>query len=240
MNKIGINRIIFCCFIILLFSACQNTLINWKKYETKNYSIDSSCEYENVYRTKDGVLCSFPFLPSGLYLKKYHELPYLDFQKRIEDVDVYPMKNVLAIYRKESQLIVKTDTDVKLVNITNPYVVVDGDVSLKLNNAEKVFDSANVDKEFWGGLVQNALCLQDKRKNRKEHVDYSTPVVDGITRLGVYDKKFYFGETLYSYFILDLETDEVRYFIDKSEYNDYCKKNISHCVEILEAAYLYD
>lgn len=243
MSKIWINKIILIvnCFIFFLFSSCYNSRIDWKKYDTKNYSIDFSCEHANVYKTKDGVLCSFPFLPSGLYLYKYsNALPCLDFQKRMEDVGVYPMKNVLALYKKDSQLIVKTDATIKLIDITNPDVVVDGDVSLKLDSAEKIFDSDNVDVEFWGGLVQNALCLQDKKKNRKEHVDYSTPVVDGITRLGLYDRKFYFGETLYSYFVLDLKKDELRYFVDKKEYDNFCKENICGCIEIVEAAYLYD
>ena len=101
-----------------------------------------------------------------------------------------------------------------------------------------VFDTDDVDFQFFGGYVQNALAIQDRRINKKYHVDFSTPVVNGILKIGLYDNEFYFGETLHSYFVLDLHADEVIYFKDKNQYYDFCKENIWHCVEMLESDYL--
>ena len=228
------------CFLLVLLSSCCHERVNWKKYETKNYLIDNSHIKNNIYRTKDGKLCTFPFLPSGLYLLcNVNELPSLDFQKRIEDVDIYPMNNVIAVYKKEARLIVETNTDIKSIDIFNPYIIEDY-MNEGLMDTEKLFDTVNFDKSYSASFVQNALCIQDKRINKKLHVDYSTPVVNGIIRLCLYDRKFYFGQTLYSYFILDLGTDEVSYFVDKEEYEIFCIENIYGAVEILEAAYLYE
>lgn len=239
MNKIKYS-LLFGCLIAILFNACTNQNTRLRKYETKNYSIDGSHIRENVYRDVNGVICKLPFLPSGLFIVcEKNQFPILDNQRRVENIGEYPILDVEAVYKKSNKLLVKSKSGIKEIDIENPDKIESVYIE-KFDGAEKIFDVNNVDKTWEARFVQNAFSLQDKRINREMRVDYSTPVVNGITRIGLYEKKFYFGETLHSYFVLDLKTDELIFFKDEQEYKNYCSKRIDHCVEVLEPKYLYD
>lgn len=229
---------IFIFSLAVLFSACGCGQNLYKPYRTKNYELSNSHIASNVYRTKEGNLKTLPFLPSGLFIIcRKNELPMVDYQKRIEDVDAYPIHDIIAIYGKDESIIAVTKNQVaKIIDSNNPYNVRVANVETV--GANLVFDINNVDLQFFGGYVQNAFSIQDRRINKKYHVDFSTPVVNGILKIGLYDNAFYFGETLYSYFVLDLKADKVIYFKDKNQYYDFCKKNIRHCIEMLESDYL--
>ncbi len=221
------------------FSECGFGKNLYKPYRTKNYELSNSHIESNLYRTKDGNLRRLPFLPSGLFVFcRKNELPVLDYQKRIEDVGAYPIHDIIAIYSKDECIIAVTKNQAaKIIDSGNPYHVEATDI-FETAGASLVFDTSDVDLQFFGGYVQNALAIQDRRINKKYHVDFSTPIVNGILKIGLYDDAFYFGETLYSYFVLDLHADEVMYFKDKNQYYDFCKENILHCVEMLESDYL--
>ena len=234
MTKNRMETFAVFCLVMLLSSCAAN---RYKRYETKNYSLSSSHTVANVYLNKNGDICEKPFLPCGLFIcLEKDEPPQIDYQLRREDVGTYPIFNILKVYDTEEHIIVVTDKDFKLINKDDVLKVKTADdVSMEKSNL--IFNAEWVAPDFADFHVQNAFSLQDKRQNRKFHVDYSTPAIDGITKIGLYEKHFYFGETLHSYFVLVLNTDEIKFFRDKDEYASYCKEKIVNPVEILESIY---
>lgn len=235
-----IKNIFISCFFMLCLISCSANRINYRHYETTNYCISNSHIENNKYLTTNGTICEVPFLPSGLYLTCNGKMNVtIDYQKRNDDIDVYPIHNVRKVYENGNFLIINTDVEIILIEKNNPYNT-SRDYNVALNDSNLLFDADYVELEYCNSYIQDALSLQDKRKNKKCNVDFSTPVINGIVRIGLYDNKFYFGQTIYSYFVLDLKTDEILFFMDKAEYDNYCRNAIDHSVEILEAKYLYD
>lgn len=212
----------------------------YKSYETDLYSISNSHIENNQYRNIDGSICKFPCLTYGLYLTYDNSnLLTLDFQKRREDVKDYPIHNIKKIYDEQNFIYTINENCIRKICKENPYdikVVQDFNPD-KLNI---VIDSNVIDFTYPASYIQNAFSLQDKQLNKKYNVDYSTPIINGILRIGLYDNKFYFGETLYSYFYLNLETKEFEFFKNKNEYLLWCKEHIKHPVEILESELIYE
>lgn len=230
----------FLIFFMFLFSSCSRIKKEFTNYETKHYTLTNSHIEGNKYRNLNGDLCEVPFLPSGLYIIcEQNELPKIDYQKRREDECFYPIKDVLSIYLNEKHIMVCTKKENLRINISSPLNIITEEKS-NLEKSKKIFDSKTIDNSYSNSYIQNALSLQDKRINKKYRVNFSTPIINGITKIGLYDKQFYFGETLYSYFVLDLKTDEIKFFEDKNEYEKFCKENITHSVSILESVYLYE
>ncbi len=226
--------------LVFISLSCTNKAEPYKHYETRLYSLSNSHIASNLYKNIDGDICKFPFLAGGLYLS-YNKTDFLtlDFQKRREDVGDYPIHNIKKIYDDQDYIYTVTKNCIRKISKENPFDIEDV-LNFNPDKLNIVIDSNVIDFTYSESYVQNALSLQDKKINKKYHVEYSTPVVDGILRIGLYDKKFYFGQTLYSYFYLNLETNELVFFKDENEYELWCKKNINHSVEILEAVFLYE
>lgn len=236
MNK----YILICCCFLMLFISCSTNTIEYRHYETTNYRISNSHIENNEYLSVDGKFYKIPFLPSGLYIIcNGGKNISIDYQKRREDIDFYPIHDVQKIYEDDTYIIAITDKEIISLGKINPYDIAKLD-SLKSDNLTLLFDTDFINSDYCNSYIQDALSLQDKRINKKYKVDFSTPVINGILRIGLYDNKFYFGQTLYSYFILDLNTDELFFFQNKTEYENYCRNEIHHSVEVLEAKFLYD
>lgn len=227
-------------YLLFVFCSCSNVSSLYKDFETKNYFISNSHIEANEYKKIDGRIENVPFLPSGLYLVcEKDKIPKLDYQKRREDVGEYPIYDVLYVYQSEDFIFVKSKKNNFKINIDEPYKMTILD-DFSMEGKELIFNYELVNNKNDTKFIQNAFSIQDKRINRKYNVNFSTPIINGITKIGLYEDKFYFGETLYSYFILDLVRDEVTYFKNKFEYESFLNKNIEHSVKVLESVFLYE
>ena len=237
MNK---RQLFFSLCFLIVFTLCSCSKSVYDYYETKNYSLSNSHIENNIFKNKNGTIEKKPYLPSGLFIcYDKNTLPYIDYQKRREDIGIYPIYNVSSIYESKGSIIVLTNDEIKQINPKNPNLIKNID-NFELNEAKLLLDSNAIDLTYFNGYVQNAFSLQDKRINKKYKVNYSTPVINGITKIGLYNNEFYFGETLYSYFVLNIKTDDLVFFTNKNEFDIFCKENISHSVMILEAPCLYE
>ena len=221
-------------FLLSLFIfSCNKTYIG-KKYDTKKYTIAEGNILEKFYTTDENKVIELPYIPYGFYLRydkvlfdettsNKKQLPLLGHQDHFGNTNE-PILNVSTLVINEDEIYVRANDIFYEIKFNVPYnykIVKD----IKYDNSSTIFNfTEQYIKDY--KITENCFSLQSNEQNREYHVNYSTPVINGIISLGLYDDKFYFGQTMYSYFILDLTTDKLLFFRDEYEFNNFCMNNI--------------
>ncbi|UTC53323.1 hypothetical protein ABH09_01175 [Treponema sp. OMZ 803] len=234
--------------LVFLIVGCHktSTAIERELYKLSygRYEIAGGGMVDRYYTDYKGNTITMPLLPCGLFLyfSDNEELPILDYQKRIEDVGFYPMHNVQKVMIYQKGLVVLNDADkIYEISLMNPW-----DYTEKENISDS--DKEHSIKEYhfinngkkYKNIYAHTFGLQDNDKNKKYKVSYSTPIINGITKIGLCSHRYLVGETIYSFFAFDIKNQEITYFFDEEEYKDFCYKNIySTGFEMLISLYCY-
>ncbi|WP_038177181.1 hypothetical protein, partial [Treponema pedis] len=222
------------------------TIIDKEIYELSNgkYELSDDLVIDRYYFSNDSYF-EMPLLPSGLFLyyrddnglfygKDSMLYPVLDYQKRIEDINFYPKTNIICIEIYSDKIRIETaENKVFDILLDDPWCYTDVTDINRSNDGRilKSFKFLNRNIAYKSKLVTSVFSLQDNKKNKYFLTNYSTPIISGITKIGIcsYDsKKFYIGETIYSYFTFDIETGNVHYFKNKQKYNEFCYNSTSY------------
>ena len=233
--------------IFLIVGCDKNTSdIDKELYKLSygRYEIAGGGMVDRYYTDYKGNTITMPLLPCGLFLyfSNHEELPILDYQKRIEDVGFYPMHNVQKVMICQKRLIVLNDIGkIYEISLMNPWYYTEKDNISDLDKKKsiKVYNFIKNGKKY-KNTYAHTFGLQDNDKNKKYKVAYSTPIINGITKIGLCSHRYLVGETIYSFFAFDIKNQEITYFFDEEEYKDFCYKNIySAGFEMLISLYCY-
>ena len=239
-------------FFVSFISCTQKP---YSDFTTENYELMFSSEQDRFYELENGNVIELPKLPAGFKLKydffprtsgDYPKLiywkpaPYPDSIK--SDGNGNSICNIRKLWLGNDSFIVEDTHQTKIeIDISAPTewnIVTEIDESYL--QSCKYFEFESITENAKKSVVKCGFSLQDIRLNKYYHVDYSTPYLDGIIKIGLYKDEFYFGETIYSFFMLDLKTDNLIYFKDKEEYQKFCSERIDKEILILESPYLYN
>lgn len=234
-------------FYILLFVVCFSILSCHKTISEADkqlyaisrhrYYLAESNMFSRVYKQNDGSVVELPLLPKGLFLTyepssmfDSGNYPLLDFQGRREDVEFFPLSNVISIDIYRDVLIAyKLGGKVYKIDYDKPFDGVEIDSNF-VSQKEKLlehYDFEEIDNEFpW--KFTHVLGIQDNFINIGFMVGYSTPILRGITETIVLKKgKNYYlsGKTIYSFFSFNIKSGITYFFFNESDYQDF----ISNC-----------
>lgn len=223
-------------FVVLTIFALISCKSDFAKYldrfETANYFFDAGViRNKHYYNIEDGSYYTVPMLPRGLYLF-FHEnaaFPNITYQGAFYDDDqTFPAEGIVKIYEDKNNKTIYIESETKQfykidLNKTSrvaekimpidftPYTCI---AEFKTNTGRYVSTRG-------GTVINSVLGIQSKEINKKYKVDYSTLVVNGITKVGIFEN-YYVGETVYSYFVFDFEKGTTYYFYDFDEYKNFC------------------
>ena len=208
------------------------------------YEISEGGMIDKYYTNDKGSEMEIPLLPCGLFLyfDDDDELPILDYQKRIEDIGFYPKHNIRKLMIYQERLIVLDGVGkIYEISLINPWEhtekesISDSDKENSIN----IYNFINGKKKYKNTFA-HTYGLQDNEINRKYGVSYSTPIINGITKIGVCGSRYLLGETIYSFFVFDIKDQKITYFFDEEEYKHFCYIHFeSGGIEMLISLYCY-
>ncbi|KAA6325437.1 hypothetical protein EZS27_025349 [termite gut metagenome] len=240
-------------FFVIICTTCkynprEHLVGEIKKVSNNRFFFDEDVVDDKIYlNKKKDAFFEVPLLPYGFFLiyDDNQPFPVLYYAKPNNNLSarLYNRIGIYEIYLYKYFMIVKLVDSNKFVKIyfldasaENIYVLP------KYFYTKYSFKELTNDFVTMNNIITSTSGVQDRNILKNANVNFATPIVGAIISAGIFYKNeipFLIGETIYSQYLLNLMSGDIRYFSHVEEFKsfldstDYNKRTI----EIIDFSY---